>query len=84
MENKRAIGPVIGLVIILALIIIGSIYFWHSRKTNPDYTNYNTTEQDSTSTDAIKSQSSSDDINSIDADLQSYNDSSIDGADSGL
>lgn len=88
--NNRPVGPVIGLIIILAIILIGGIYFWSSRinsKTdmapennqNPAVNN-----GESVSPEAILNQSSSDETASIEADLNAFNESDIDGLGSDL
>ena len=64
--KSSSAGPVIGVVIILAIIILGALYFWGQRGAPED----TTLESDET-TQSIDSQSSSDDLNSIEADLDS-------------
>lgn len=89
-QVEGAVGPVIATVIILAVIILGGIYFWAERtmstETNP-YGTTSTTEvgaptQASYGTDnttaVIESQSDSDNLDSIEADLQTTNTADID------
>ncbi len=72
MQNKKSIGPVVGLIIILALILIGGIYFWQQRESQ--LKQVPTTESASTTENAgnqsVSSATSSDDIDSISKDLQ--------------
>ncbi len=90
MDNttKRPVGPVIGLVVILAIIILGGIYFWQTRAhTAPAPTNTATsTTQDQTPDDfsQIQTQSSSDDTAAINGDLNTYSESDINNVDQGL
>lgn len=65
--NKRSMGPLIAVIIILALIIIGGLYFLRARSVQPTYVPP-APETDSI-TDSLNKQSSSDDLNSIEADL---------------
>jgi len=39
---SRPVGPIIGLVIIIAIIFLGGIYFWMTRS-NSNYSNENST-----------------------------------------
>jgi len=85
--EKKAVGPVIGLVIILIIIILGGIYFWTSRTTYAPIQDDDSTENQevgSVSTEAILDQNSSDEPDSIEADLSSFNESDINNLDSGL
>ena len=87
--NNRSVGPVIGLIIILAIILIGGIYFWSSRmnsNTNktPDNANSATQGEAPVSPEVILNQSSSDESSSIEADLNAFNESDIDGLGSDL
>lgn len=85
--NDRSAGPVIGLVIILIIIVAGGLYFWSSRETlAPQNGESNIQESTTTpaSTETINEQGSSDEINSIEADLNSFNEADINGLDSDL
>ena len=80
-QKKSEVGPIIGTVVIIAVIILGGLYFWGKRleeaklKQNlvTDSTSSQSTESDEAS--RIRNTSSSDDLNSIQADLNatSYN-----------
>jgi CHASE3 domain sensor protein len=88
--EKKSVGPAIGLVIIVVLIVLGSVYFWNDRKSNDAANSLNnSTDSLEQSSDTrimgeIESQSSSDELDAIDADLQSFGEANIDGLDSDL
>lgn len=69
-HKEGSVGPVIGTIIILAVILLGGLYFWGNRN------NVNT-ETDDQQTDAqiqqIDAQGNSDDLNSIQSDLNNTN-----------
>ena len=85
-QNKSSIGSIIGTIIIITLIILGGLYFWGKRieesKSTQSLTDDTTrmTIDDSEAT-AIKSLNSSDEVGSIEADLNSTN---LDNLDSEL
>lgn len=88
--NNQSTGPIIGLIIILAIILIGGIYFWSSRiNSKTDMTSDNNQNPpanngESVSPEAIRNQSSSDETESIEADLNAFNGADIDGLGSDL
>lgn len=64
-EKENSAGPVIAIIIVLAVIILGGLYFWGER----DALN-NTAESGlNADTAAITTQSSSDEVDSIEEDL---------------
>jgi len=67
--GKKSIGPLVAVIVILALIIIGGLYFLKQRSSQPVYT---PTPSDSI-TDSLNQQSTSDDLGSIEADLNATN-----------
>lgn len=77
-QNKSSIGGIIGIIIIIAVIILGGLYFWGKRieeaKIKEDLVSGNI-EDDSLVNEAavIRSVNSSDDLNSIEADLNNTN-----------
>ena len=82
-QNQSSIGSIIGTIIIIAIIILGGLYFWGKRveetKMKQDLvseTDNTPKEQDEAS--AIKSVNSSDDLNSIEADLSATNYNNLD------
>lgn len=81
-NNENSAGPVIATVIILAVIILGGLYFWGERSNQRDVKDADANSAAAANTDqttaAIRSQSSSDDISSIEADLNNTNTEAID------
>lgn len=77
-EEKKSMGPLIAVIIILALIIVGGLYFLKQRSSQPAYVPP-VTENDSI-TASLNQQSNSDDLNSIDTDL---NATGVDNLDQG-
>ena len=75
-NNKSSIGSIIGTIIIIALIILGGLYFWGKRIEEQKVTqaviqeNIQTNTPVNSEAEAIKSVSSSDSVSSIEADLQ--------------
>jgi len=71
-ENTSSIGGIIGIIIVIAVIILGGLYFWGKRveetqiETNPSTMTQETTDQQAS---VINSTSSSDTLDSISADL---------------
>lgn len=84
-ENKSSIGSIIGTIIIIAIIVLGGLYFWGKRveesrakqnligetTTQAENSSTTTTEQDEIN--QIQQTSNSDDISSIEADLNATN-----------
>lgn len=78
--TEKPVGPVIGLVVILAIILVGGVYFWMSRQNNDLYDNsYPANQEAASSVEEIKTQSSSTDGASIDADLRAFSETDING-----
>lgn len=73
--NKKSMGPLIAVIIILALIIIGGLYFLKERSSQQVYVP-NTTND--IMTDSLNKQSGSDDLNSIEADLKTTDINNLD------
>lgn len=78
-EEKKSIGPLISVIIILALIIIGGLYFLKERSNQNRYIPEIQEEGDPV-TNSLMQQSDSDDLNSIEADL---NATDVNGLDQG-
>lgn len=72
MESDKSYGPIIGLVIIIIIIALGSVYFLGQRDTKIE--DKATTEQ----LDQINDQSSSDELADIEADLEATDLSDLD------
>lgn len=66
--NNKSIGPLIAVVIILALIIVGGLYFLKERSSQQPYIPPAAPAGDSI-TESLNQQSSTDDLSSIEADL---------------
>lgn len=79
--EKKPVGPLVAVIIILALIVIGGLYFLKARSSQNIYT---PTTQGDTVTDALKKQGTSDDITSIEADLNATNLNNLDQGASAL
>ena len=77
-NNKSSIGSIIGTIIIIAIIILGGLYFWGKRieesklKQNLVTDTVQPTAQQNEA-NIIESTSSSDDLQSIQADLNATN-----------
>ena len=56
--NKSGVGPIIGVIIIIAVIVLGGLYFWGQRANNAPSTADNGTVTTSSEAATIKSQSS--------------------------
>lgn len=82
-ENKSSVGSIVGTIIIIALLVLGGLYFWGKRieesKALNQLTSDNVTptaQTDSASINeatAIKSMSSSDELGAIEVDLKNTN-----------
>ncbi len=64
--EKKSHGPLIAVIVILVLIIVGGLYFLKQRTTKIEY---GTTAGGDIITESLNTQSSSDTIESIEADL---------------
>jgi hypothetical protein len=73
-ENKKSLGPLIAVIIILALIIIGGLYFLKERASQKVYPAVN----NDSITESLNQQSSSDDLNSIETDLNATDVNNLD------
>lgn len=67
--EKKSIGPLVAVVIILAIIIIGGLYFLKERASQEIYSPTPTTEEDDSIVNTLNEQDSSDELDSIEADL---------------
>lgn len=72
-DEKKSVGPIIGIAIILVIIIFGGLYYWGDQINNQEeranITPEEIIEQEDTSLKALEVQSSSDEIVDIEADL---------------
>lgn len=82
-QNKSSIGSIIGTIIVIAIIILGGLYFWGKRvdeaKMNQDLvsgqsdTSTVPAQDENMEANSIKAVSNGDDLNSIEADLKATN-----------
>ncbi|MFM2357589.1 MAG: hypothetical protein RJA61_326 [Candidatus Parcubacteria bacterium] len=72
--TKKSVGPMVGLVIVVILIILGGIYFWKEMEYKKEQAQYGQNDE----MYIIESQSDSDEVSSIEADLQATAIDSID------
>ncbi len=83
-QNKSSIGSIIGTIIIIAIIILGGLYFWGKRveesKLKQDLVSQNSEQptQMQNNTGNINKTSDVDDLNSINADLKASNFNNLD------
>lgn len=92
-ENKRSLGLLIGLVVIILVILVGGIYFW-SMRGSLDYGPVENSQNNSPtiqengapvpSESQILNQSSSDAPDTIETDLNAFGEAEIDTLDSEL
>lgn len=68
--EKKSAGPLVAVIIILFLIIIGGLYFLKTRSSQNTYAPVETGDSVTTS---LNQQSSSDELDSIEADLNATN-----------
>lgn len=61
-ENKSLAGPIIGAVVILAIVVLGGLYFWGQRANNDEL-------KTDEAVESINLQSEANDTASIEADL---------------
>lgn len=74
MDNNKPIGPAIGTIIIVLVLIIGAFYFWGSKLEKAPLVDENITAEEvlakpDASLDTLKTQGTSDEIGSIEQDL---------------
>ncbi len=76
-QNKSSIGSIIGTIIIIALIILGGLYFWGKRieeaKAKQDLVTDTTVPQEMNEAAVITTVSQGDELDSIEADLKGTN-----------
>lgn len=78
-ENKSSVGSIIATIIIIALVILGGLYFWGKRmeENKKILNNADITEEEvypgANEAAAISSTSASDEIKAIEKDLQETN-----------
>jgi hypothetical protein len=73
--EKKSVGPLVAVIIILALIIVGGLYFLKERAAQ---TTYVPVPEGDSVTQSLKKQGTSDDLKSIEADLIATNVNNLD------
>lgn len=68
-ENGGSAGPVIGIIVILAIIILGGLYFWGQRAGDGTVLEEINTQGVSNDTSSIESDLNATDIENLDAEL---------------
>ncbi len=76
--ERKSVGPAIGIIIIISVLILGGLYFWGQKlATSPTYETPSPSSQDvspfiqgESQVEEVYTQSSSDDVTSIEADLE--------------
>jgi uncharacterized protein HemX len=77
-QSDKSVGPAIGVIIIILVVILGSLYFWGQRIENQNALESDGMENtNEAEIEAMREQSSSDDLNSIEADLQTTDTDSL-------
>jgi len=73
-EDKNTIGPVIGIVIIIAVIVLGGLYFWMVRGNNEQ------TEQAANQQQTSAQTTGTDSVSDLDASLKATNVDNVDAS----
>ena len=68
--EKKSMGPLIAVIIILVLIVVGGLYFLKERSSQPVFVPM---DQADAMTESLNQQDSSDNLNSIETDLNAIN-----------
>jgi hypothetical protein len=77
-EKKSSIGPLFAVIVILALIIIGGLYFFQMRSSQKVFVPEIPVEQPDAITESLNQQSGSDELDAIEADLNATDLDSLD------
>lgn len=81
-QGEKSVGPIIGIVIIIIILIIGALYFWGQRITGdkmmPASENTSQAIEQDQMTSSLQNVGTSDEIDSIVNDLNATNLDSID------
>ena len=78
-SSRKPMGPIIGSIIIVLLIVLGGLYFWGERLNREEMLNQQTAPD--AVVDDLKTQGTSDKVSSIEADVSATN---LDDLDAGL
>lgn len=79
-QEKKSIGPLIAVIIILALIVVGGLYFLNERSSNR-YVAPEINQGEDPVVESLEIQNGSDELESIEADLEATNLSGLDSED---
>jgi len=74
---KQTWGPLVGVIIIVAIIVLGGLYFWGQKLVTGGDMKDTTSEPDP-KREALESQDSSDEVSSIEEDIENTDFSGID------
>lgn len=72
-QNPKSVGPAIGIVIIILVIILGALYFWGQTIDRREVILNQQQMETADQAGSLPTQSSSDDLGSIEADLNMAN-----------
>lgn len=78
-QSESKLGPIVGIVIVVIVLIIGALYFWGAKLNNDNTTNGNT--QPDQAVSQLQTQGAADTISAIETDLSATN---LKGLDTGL
>ena len=79
-ETHSSLGPTAGIIIVITLLILGALYFWHDGSSNEEDTGPTAEEieENDQIIGELNSQSNSDDLDSIESDLYANDVENID------
>ena len=86
-KKSGGMGPILGILIIILLLIVGALYLWGEKLSQEDGATQTQTENtgyEDAATAALSQQGSSDDLSSIRADLESTNTTNLDAGSSDI
>lgn len=77
---KKHIGPIIGVVVLIVLIVIAALYFWGEKISNRNASSSTTQAQSETmlAADEAKPVSTSDEVTDLEAELQGSGSTDVD------
>ncbi len=74
--EKTPMGPIVGIIVIIIVLVVGGLYFWGQRistSVDENLTPEEITIKEDTATEALKTQGTSDVVADIEADLSATN-----------
>lgn len=72
-QSKKPVGPIVGAVIIVLILILGGLYFWGEKLNNGTMSAEQIRNASDASVVGLQNQSSSDSVSSIEADAKATN-----------